>query len=122
MVDNEKQGGNFLKAPGPDDLRRDPKFATFAGRGVSIDTVYAELARIFETRTTAEWAELLTRADVPVMPMHDLESLLQDPHLVATDFFPVVTHPSEGAIHSMKVSARFSDAPAEPTRLAPKLC
>jgi formyl-CoA transferase len=79
------------------------------------------LARIFETRTTAEWTELLTRADVPVMPMHDLESLLQDPHLAATGFFPVVTHPSEGAIHSMKVSARFSETIAEPTRLAPKL-
>jgi formyl-CoA transferase len=55
------------------------------------------------------------------MPMHDLESLLQDPHLVATDFFPVVSHPSEGAIHSMKVSASFSETMAEPTRLAPKL-
>ena len=64
---------------------------------------------------------MLTTADVPVMPMHDLESMLQDPHLVATDFFPVVDHPSEGAIRSMKVSARLSDAPAEPTRLAPKL-
>jgi formyl-CoA transferase len=121
IVYNDKQWENFFHATGRDDLRRDPKFATFAGRAVNIDTVYAELARIFETRTTAEWTDLLTKADVPVMPMHDLESLLQDPHLVATDFFPVVTHPTEGAIHSMKVSARFSDAPAEPTRLAPRL-
>ena len=75
---------------------RDPKFATFAGRAINIDTVYGELARIFETRTTAEWTELLTKADVPVMPMHDLESMLEDPHLVATDFFPVVEHPTEG--------------------------
>jgi crotonobetainyl-CoA:carnitine CoA-transferase CaiB-like acyl-CoA transferase len=56
-----------------------------------------------------------------VMPMHDLESILQDPHLVATGFFPLVTHPSEGAIRSMKVSATFSETAAEPTRLAPKL-
>ena len=83
--------------------------------------VYAELARIFETRTTAEWTELLDKADVPVMPMHDLESILQDPHLVATDFFPVVDHPSEGPIRNMKVSATWSETPAEPTRLAPRL-
>jgi len=121
IVYNDKQWENFFHATGRDDLRRDPKFATFAGRAVNIDTVYAELARIFETRTTAEWTELLTRADVPVMPMHDLESLLQDPHLVETGFFPVVTHPSEGAIHSMKVSTRFSETAAEPVRLAPKL-
>ena len=57
IVYNDKQWENFFKATGRDDLRRDPKFATFAGRAVNIDTVYAELARIFETRTTAEWTE-----------------------------------------------------------------
>ena len=96
IVYNDKQWENFFEATGRDDLRSDPKFATFAGRAANIDTVYAELARILETRTTAEWTELLVKADVPVMPMHDLESILQDPHLVATDFFPVVDHPTEG--------------------------
>src|SRR4051812_30662103 len=121
IVYNDKQWENFFQATGRDDLRSDAMFATFAGRAANIDVVYAELARIFEQRTTAEWTDLLTKADVPVMPMHDLESLLQDPHLIATNFFPVVEHPSEGAIHSMKVSARFSATPAEPQRLAPKL-
>jgi crotonobetainyl-CoA:carnitine CoA-transferase CaiB-like acyl-CoA transferase len=121
IVYNDKQWENFFKATGRDDLRSDPKFATFAGRAVNIDTVYAELARVFETRTTAEWLDLLTKADVPVMPMHDLESILRDSHLVETNFFPVVDHPTEGRIRSMKVSASFSETTAEPTRLAPKL-
>src|SRR5580658_1418 len=121
IVYNDKQWANFFEATGRDDLRRDPKFATFAGRAVNIDMVYAELARIFETRTTAEWTELLTCADVPVMPMHDLESILQDPHLVATDFFPVVDHPSEGKIRNMKVAATWSKTTVESTRLAPRL-
>ena len=51
--------------------------------------------------------DILTHADVPVMPMHDLESLLVDPHMVATDRFPVVEHPTEGKIRSMKVSAQL---------------
>ena len=79
------------------------------------------MARIFETRTTAEWTALLDKADVPVMPMHDLESILQDPHLVATNFFPVVDHPTEGPIRNMKVSATWSETPVERTRLAPRL-
>ncbi|MFX5705226.1 CoA transferase, partial [Acinetobacter baumannii] len=93
-----KQWENFFKATGRDDLRTDPKFATFAGRAANIDIVYAELARIFETRTTAEWIALLTEADVPVMPMHDLQGVLHDEHLEATKFFPVVNHPTEGPI------------------------
>jgi crotonobetainyl-CoA:carnitine CoA-transferase CaiB-like acyl-CoA transferase len=121
IVYNDKQWENFFKATGRDDLRSDPKFATFAGRAVNIDTVYGELARILETRTTAEWTSLLENADVPVMPMHDLESMLQDPHLVATDFFPVVDHPTEGPIRNMKVAATWSETFADPTRLAPRL-
>jgi crotonobetainyl-CoA:carnitine CoA-transferase CaiB-like acyl-CoA transferase len=121
IVYNDKQWESFLGAIGRDDLRRDPRFAGFAGRAANIDFVYAELARIFETRSTAQWIELLTKADVPVMPMHDLETILQDEHLVATDFFPVVNHPTEGAIRNMKVSATWSDTPAELVRLAPRL-
>jgi crotonobetainyl-CoA:carnitine CoA-transferase CaiB-like acyl-CoA transferase len=121
IVYNDKQWESFFKATGREDLRQDPKFATFAGRAVNIDIVYGELARIFETRTTAEWQELLTKADIPVMPMHDLETMLADPHLVATDYFPVVQHPSEGPIRSMKVSAKWSETRAETMRLAPRL-
>src|SRR5581483_5616103 len=109
IVYNDKQWESFFKATGRDDLRNDPKFATFAGRATNIDVVYGELARIFETRSTAEWIALLNQADVPVMPMHDLKGILDDEHLVATGFFPVVQHPSEGPIRSMKVSASFSE-------------
>jgi crotonobetainyl-CoA:carnitine CoA-transferase CaiB-like acyl-CoA transferase len=121
IVYNDKQWESFFKATGRDDLRADPKFATFAGRSVNIDVVYGELARIFETRTSAEWTELLTKADIPVMPMHDLESMLEDPHMKAIGFFPVVEHPTEGPIRSMKVSASWSETPAETVRLAPRL-
>jgi formyl-CoA transferase len=121
IVYNDKQWENFFKATGRDDLRVNPKFATFAGRAQNIDVVYAELARMLKERTTAEWTELLDKADIPTLPMHSLESILTDPHLAATDFFPVVEHPSEGAIRSMRVSAAWSDTPAEPTRLAPRL-
>jgi crotonobetainyl-CoA:carnitine CoA-transferase CaiB-like acyl-CoA transferase len=121
IVYNDKQWQNFFDATGRDDLRVHTKFATFAGRAVNIDAVYAELARILETKTTAEWTAILEKADVPVMPMHDLESLLGDPHIVATDFFPVVDHPTEGRIRNMRPSARFSETPVETKRLAPRL-
>jgi crotonobetainyl-CoA:carnitine CoA-transferase CaiB-like acyl-CoA transferase len=121
IVYNDKQWESFFNATGRDDLRKDPRFATFAGRSVNIDTVYAELARIFETRTTADWLVLLNKADIPVMPMHDLESILDDPHLVATGYFPIVEHPTEGPIRSMKVSTAWSETPVETVRLAPRL-
>lgn len=121
IVYNDKQWDKFLTATGRDDLRSDPRFATFAGRATNIDHVYAELARIIALRSTAEWIKLLDEADVPALPMHDLVSILSDPHLVATEFFPTVEHPSEGKIRSMRTAATWSETPAEPTRLAPRL-
>ena len=55
------------------------------------------------------------------MPMHDLESLLQDPHITATGFAPVIDHPTEGRIRNMRSSARWSETPVEMQRLAPRL-
>src|SRR5947209_3657140 len=121
IVYNDKQWKSFFDATGREDLRAHPKFATFAARLTHIDEVYAELGRIFLTRTSAEWLKLLVDADIPVMPIHDLESILTDEHLAETNFFALTDHPSEGRIRSMKIGAQWSETPAEPDRLAPRL-
>ena len=64
---------------------------------------------------------LLEEADVPMMPMHDLESVLDDPHLVATKFFTTGEHPSEGTVRSMRMPMTWSDTVPEPMRHAPRL-
>jgi len=122
LVYNDKQWQGFLRAIGRESLlQEDARFATFANRARHIDFVYGELARIFEQRSTAEWMALLEGADVPMMPMHDLESVLDDPHLVATGFFTTSEHPSEGTVRSMRMPMSWSDTVPEPMRHAPRL-
>lgn len=121
IVYNDKQWNSFFDVSGREDLRTNPIYATFAGRLANIDTVYAELGRIFTRKTTAEWMRLLNDADIPSMPVHNLTSILEDPHLVETNFFPIAEHPSEGTIRSMRVATTWSKTPAIPSRLAPKL-
>ena len=60
IVYNDKQWENFFAATGRDDLRNNPKFATFAGRANNIDVVYAELARILETKIHRRMDGILT--------------------------------------------------------------
>ncbi len=121
IIYNDKQWNSFFEVTGRDDLRADPMFATFAGRLANIDKVYGEVGRILVTRSTAEWMKLLVDGDIPVMPVHDLVSILDDPHLVDTNFFPITEHPTEGAIRSMRVATAWSKTPAAPSRLAPGL-
>ncbi|MBL8344096.1 MAG: CoA transferase [Rubrivivax sp.] len=122
LVYNDKQWEGFLKGIGRESLaQEDPRFASFSVRSRHIDHVYGWLSGVFEQRTTAEWMRLLEAADVPFMPMHDLRSILSDPHLLATGFFQSVQHPTEGAIHSMRPAPRWQVHQPEEARLAPTL-
>ncbi|MBV8602387.1 MAG: CoA transferase, partial [Candidatus Eremiobacteraeota bacterium] len=58
---------------------------------------YEIVAEILATRSTAEWLAAFREHDIPAMPLHDMESLLHDPHLGATGFFREQEHPTEGA-------------------------
>jgi len=121
LVYNDKQWQGFLRAIGRESLlETDARFANFANRSRHIDFVYGELARIFEERSTAQWMALLESADVPVMPMHDLQSVLADPHLAATRFFSMVEHPSEGTLRTMRMPMSWSDSTPDAPRPAPR--
>lgn len=120
LIYTDKQWSNFLGAIGRQDLPvTDPRFATFAARLANIDHVYSELETMFSGRTTAEWLALLESADIPSMPMHDLDSVMTDPHLLATGFFTFDEHPTEGTVRTMHPATKWSRTPAEISRLAP---
>lgn len=122
VIYNDKQWASFFRAIGREDaLRQDPRFATVTSRTRHIDAIYREVGEVFLTRTTEEWLALLDAADVPVMRMHDLESIFEDPHLVATGFFADEEHPSEGPIVATRGSGRWSQTQPEATRPAPRL-
>ena len=119
LIYNDKQWKSFFEAIGKSELLAEPRFATHAARHAHIDEIYQEVGRIFVTRTTAEWRELLERADIPVMPMHTLESILEDPHLEAVGFFRTIEHPVEGRVRQMRVPSTWSESQPEPGGPAP---
>lgn len=120
LIYNDGHWRRFFSAIGrPEVPETDTRYRDFTSRMAHINEVYSELAQVFLTRTTAEWMELLEKADVPAMPMYDFQGVLTDPHMVATGFFKMVEHPSEGTIRQMDVPAQWSRTPAAPDKLAP---
>ena len=69
------------------------------------------VAQAMATASTDEWMARLNRADIPCMPMHTVESLLQDPHLWAVGMLQEVEHPTEGAMLEIGVPISFSATP-----------
>lgn len=109
LIYNDKHWRSFFEAIGEaDGLGRDPRFATHGARAEHIDAVYAEVARLMRTRTTAQWRVLLDAADVPNMPMNGPEDLLHDPQLRASGFVRECEHPTEGAIHTLATPTHWS--------------
>lgn len=104
----------------PERFKSDPRFTTAAARAQNHHYTYALLSELLVARTTNEWIALLRARDIPCMPMHDLNGVMNDPHLQTVDFFEAVDHPSEGRVRSMRVSSRWSDADLSVYRHAPR--
>lgn len=106
---------------GDEKLSNDERFAGPQERQRYMSALYAEIACRTPAQTTAEWTKLFEAAQIPSMPMRDLEDLAEDPHLKDVGFFARSEHPTEGAYLSMKGPVSFSARPAEKLGPAPTL-
>jgi crotonobetainyl-CoA:carnitine CoA-transferase CaiB-like acyl-CoA transferase len=121
LLYNDKQWRSFFEAIGEADrFETDPRLASMGSRNQHIDALYGEVSAIFETRRTAAWMELLEAFDIPVMPVHDMQSIFEDPHLAAIGFFRTEEHPSEGRVRRMRTPSRWSRTQPGNVRQAPR--
>jgi len=122
LVYSDKHWLGFLRIVGREqDFHADPRFRDIGSRLAHIDALYAEVDEALRSRTTGEWLGVLRAADIPAMPVNDLESLFDDPHLRQTGFFGQAQHPSEGALLDLRCTSRWSRTQPATTRPAPRL-
>ncbi|MBI2205160.1 MAG: CoA transferase [Candidatus Rokubacteria bacterium] len=118
---NDAHWRAFFALTGRDDLLGDPRFTTLALRLRNIDALYEEVGRLAAGRTSSEWLAALDEAGIPAMVVNTVESLLSDPHLVATGFWRTVEHPTEGTLRMPDPPYGFSATPSDIRRLPPRL-
>ena len=121
LVYTDRQWLIFLNIVGRSELLQDYRFIDMGSRTTHVKEVYAFIAEILKTRTTADWLDAFNRADIPAMPMQTLESLIDDAHLQAVKLFELAEHPSEGKIRQMRNPTRWSATPLGAIRHAPRL-
>lgn len=111
----------FFLAVGRADMAQDPRYSTIYGRTENIGYLYEFLAQTFESRTTDEWLQILVEADIPIIEMNTPDSLLDDPHMKAVNFFQLQEHPSEGALRMLGIPQEWSESHPEQRYPAPRL-
>ena len=111
----------FFDAVGRPELKSDPRFCSVPARFAHVKEYFEIRIEALKTRTTAEWLEIFDAADVPAMPYHTLDSVLDDPHLKDVGFFEMKDHPTEGRTRSMRLPNRWSCGTRQNWSPAPKL-
>ncbi|MEM3742729.1 MAG: CoA transferase, partial [Nitrososphaerota archaeon] len=80
-VGSEKLWEKFCKAIGRPDLMENPKFRTNADRVINREELVEELSRIFRSKPTDFWLEVLEKAGVPAAPILTVGQALNDEHV-----------------------------------------
>jgi len=107
----------FIGRPG--EVLGNPKFATFQGRTKHIDELYALLAQLAPSKTTAEWLAMLEPLGVPHSRLNSLDELRDDPQLRAVGLFQRHSLPQVGEFDQIRPPIKFSRTPATIRRLPP---
>ena len=122
IIYTDKHWSTFMELIGEGEAyRSDPRFANISTRTDHAHELYAWVSNAMEARTSAEWVAALLAADIPVTPLHDLDSLMEDEHLTAVNYLPVVEHPTEGRVRDIRVPSTWSESQPNVRRHAPQL-
>jgi crotonobetainyl-CoA:carnitine CoA-transferase CaiB-like acyl-CoA transferase len=122
LIYTDKHWETFMRLIGEEQtFRTDPRFANIGSRTEHAHDLYAYVSQAMLERTTAEWVRLLLDNDIPVAPLHTLDTLIQDEHLAAKNYLPVVEHPTEGPIRQVAIASDWSASPPSIRRPPPRL-
>lgn len=109
----------LVDAIGRSDLKDDPRFRTPADRLANRDALTDLLDGVFGTQPTRHWVDLLS-GKVPVAPVHDLASAMDNPYLKQTGMMQEVEHPDRAHLRVLASPIRV-DGQRLPARAGPLL-
>ncbi|MGQ0749989.1 MAG: CaiB/BaiF CoA transferase family protein [Betaproteobacteria bacterium] len=120
-ANTNEQAFAFFDAVGRPELKTDPRFCSVPARFAHVKEYFEIRMEALRSKTTAEWLEIFDRDDVPAMPYHTLDGVLDDPHLKDVGFFEMKDHPTEGRTRSMRLPNKWSCGVRRDWSPAPKL-
>jgi crotonobetainyl-CoA:carnitine CoA-transferase CaiB-like acyl-CoA transferase len=118
---NQKNWESMCDALGNPGWKTDPRFKTNADRMKNLPALVEAMNDVLETRTRAEWLELLDRAGVPAGPVNDMGEALSHQQVRARGMVVELDHPKSGKSKALGCPVHFSRTPARVERAAPQL-
>ncbi len=79
------------------------------------------IGELFLEKTQIDWVEFGFKNDLLISPVHGLEDLENDPHLIDRQMIIETEHPKAGKLKSIGIPLKFSMTQAKPSWAAPIL-
>ena len=105
-INTDAQVKAFLKVTERTELLDDTRFTTIANRAKYVAEWFEVRGAALENKTTNEWLVAFRAVDLPAMPCHTLETLIEDPHLKAVGLLSKENHVTEGEIAVIRSTIR----------------
>lgn len=118
---SDDQMVQLLAAMGISELAGDERFATVSARRANSAELETIFSQWIEGRTRSQVWEAMSAAGISSGPVLSLGEVLEDEHLNVRGAFVEVEHPEAGNIKLVAPWIRFSETPAEISRVAPTL-
>jgi crotonobetainyl-CoA:carnitine CoA-transferase CaiB-like acyl-CoA transferase len=108
---NQKLWEELCEAIDRPDLAADDRFASNPDRVEHMDDLDAELSAVFRDRPTEEWVDLLADGhDLPVGPVYDVPTALDNEQTRAREVVREVDHPALGTVPVIEHPLNFERA------------
>jgi crotonobetainyl-CoA:carnitine CoA-transferase CaiB-like acyl-CoA transferase len=106
---------------GCDDLTRNSRFSSNAGRVEHREELIARMAAAFLFRTSDEWLEILSKASIPAGRVNNIEDVLSNDLAVEMGLVRSLPHAMSQDVPSVTNPVHFSATPVEYRKAAPLL-
>jgi crotonobetainyl-CoA:carnitine CoA-transferase CaiB-like acyl-CoA transferase len=120
-VVTDRQWQGLTRALDKPEWLEDGRFKTPALRAQNIEARLQMTQDVLIGRSSAEWLEQLTAADVPCGPVLTRNQMIRHPHVLAMEIAEEYQHPRAGRLRQSRAAARFSKTPPSIRRGAPAL-
>jgi len=116
-----KYWGTFCRVTGQSTLLHDPPYTDDEGQPVKSAELIEIFDTVFEARTSLEWMEILSRAELIFCPIQKITDVRSDPQAIANNYVTAFKHKTLGDIQIPGYPVHFSACTAGPHADAPGL-
>lgn len=116
---NQANWLRMLDVIGAKELVQDERFSTNEQRMANRQVLIETLEKVFVTRTTDEWVNVLNEAGIPAGPLLNVLEMHEDPQAIARDMIVDVEHKQVGTVKTLGAPVKFHGTPAGVRHAAP---